>query len=157
MQIGSAVFCFLNQQRIRPSKMKKYASWATVLMVSSIGLALVPAWGDVIYEEQKKNTELAEKRVDYVLSQFESATAIMNAGDRAPPKSDADLWPHQIPTYNKLMEKVGKPTNVRIGSVCGWLCNGLKYGACMIGLMLLLPFAVVELVRVDRIHDGSSQ
>lgn len=139
MQLGAGICCFLNQRGIRPSKMKKYAGLAVAMMVSSLGVGLVPTWGKVIYEESNSYVKVAQTREKYVLSQFENPDA---------------LTKYEIPIFDRAMEDLEKPLNARISSIFGWFCLGVKYGAWIIGLMMLLPLAVVELICGKREPDG---
>ena len=139
MQLGAGICCFLNQRGIRPSKMKKYATLAVTMMVSSLGVGLVPTWGKVIYEESNAYVKVAEVREKYVLSQFDNPEA---------------LTKYEIPIFDRAMEDLEKPLNARISSIFGWFCLGVKYGAWIIGCILLLPLAVVELICGKREPDG---
>ena len=137
MQIGAAVFCFINRRGIRPSLIKKYSNWAGTLLMASVLVPVLPMWGKVIYEESNKHTELTTKRYKYVEGQF------------------GTMWTGFDQKNRELhMRKLKKPLNARISSIFGWFATGAKYVAWLGGVFLLLPMAIVELLCGKREREG---
>ena len=137
LQIGAAVLCFMNRRGIRPSLIKKYSNWAGTLMMVSVLVPVLPLWGKVIYDESNAHTELTTKRYKYVDSQF------------------GTMWTgFEVKNRELYMNKLEKPLNARIGSICGWFATGAKYVAWLGGIFLLLPLAIVELICGKREPDG---
>ncbi len=136
MHFSSALLCFINTRGKKPSLMKKYSSLATVLIVTSISAPVLPMWGKVILEECKNDKDRAQKRLDYVDSQF----GTIYTGTQATQKDMA-------------LNKVEKPMNAVIGAVCGWVMVGVKYVGWIGGVMILLPLGVVEIIAGTRERD----
>lgn len=133
MQIGAAVLCFINTLGRRPSQMKQFSNTAVMLVITSIAMPVLPAWGKVIWDECKDDHERAKKRLAYVESQF----GTIYTGNEATRQEQA-------------LNKVEKPYNAVISASCGWLMNGVKYVAWIGGLMILLPLGVIEIICGTR-------
>ena len=133
MQIGAAVLCFINTLGRRPSQMKQFSNTAVMLVITSIAMPVLPAWGKVIWDECKDDHERAKKRLAYVESQF----GTIYTGNQATQKELA-------------LNKVDKPHNAVISASCGWLMNGVKYVAWIGGLLILLPLGVIETICGTR-------
>ena len=133
MQIGAAVLCFINTLGRRPSQMKQFSNTAVMMMVTSLAMPVLPAWGKVIWDECKDDHERAKKRLAYVESQF----GTIYTGNEATKKELA-------------LNKVEQPHNAVISASCGWLMNGVKYVAWIGGLLILLPLGVIEIICGTR-------
>ena len=136
MQLTAAGFCLINTLGKRPSQMKKFANIAVMLTVTSIAMPVLPVWGKVIYEETVDDHARAQKRSDYVGSQF------------------GKIWTGaQMTQKNLALDKVEKPLNAVIGAVCGWLMTGVKYVAWLGGVLILFPLGITEMICGTREQD----
>lgn len=136
MQLGAAVFCFMNTLGKKPSQMKRFSSTAIMLIITSIAMPVLPVWGKVIYDECKDDHDRAKRRLAYVDSQF------------------GKIWTGQAATQkDQALNKVEKPINAVIGASCGWLMTGVKYVAWLGGLLILLPLGVFETICGTRERD----
>ena len=136
MQLGAAVFCFMNTLGKKPSQMKRFSNTAVMLIITSIAMPVLPVWGKVIYDECKDDHDRAKRRLDYVDSQF------------------GRIWTGQAATRkDQALNKVEKPINAVIGASCGWLMTGVKYVAWLGGLLILLPLGVIEAICGTRERD----
>jgi len=136
MQLAAAVLCLINSLGKRPSQMKKFASTATMLIVTSIAMPVLPVWGKVIYEQTIDDHDRAKKRHEYVASQF------------------GKIWTGTQATQKNLaLDKVEKPLNAVIGAICGWLMTGVKYVAWLGGILILFPLGITETICGTREQD----
>jgi hypothetical protein len=136
MQLAAAVLCLINSLGKRPSQMKKFASTATMLIVTSIAMPVLPVWGKVIYEQTIDDHDRAKKRHEYVASQF------------------GKIWTGTQATQKNLaLDKVEKPLNAVIGAICGWLMTGVKYVAWLGGILVLFPLGITETICGTREQD----
>jgi len=136
MQLAAAVLCLINSLGKRPSQMKKFASTATMLIVTSIAMPVLPVWGKVIYEETVDDHDRAKKRHDYVASQF------------------GKIWTGTQATQKNLaLDKVEKPLNAVVGAICGWLMTGVKYVSWLGGVLILFPLGITETICGTREQD----
>jgi len=136
MQLGAAVFCFMNTLGKKPSQMKRFSNTAVMLIITSIAMPVLPVWGKVIYDECKDDHDRAKRRLEYVDSQF------------------GTIWTgNQATQKDQALNKVEKPINAIIGASCGWLMTGVKYVAWLGGLLILLPLGVIEVICGTRERD----
>ena len=136
MQLGAAVFCFMNTLGKKPSQMKRFSSTAIMLIITSIAMPVLPVWGKVIYDECKDDHDRAKRRLEYVDSQF------------------GTIWTgNQATQKDQALNKVEKPINAIIGASCGWLMTGVKYVAWLGGLLILLPLGIFETICGTRERD----
>ncbi len=136
MQLGAAVFCFMNTLGKKPSQMKRFSNTAVMLIITSIAMPVLPVWGKVIYDECKDDNDRAKRRLEYVDSQF------------------GTIWTgNQATQKDQALNKVEKPINAIIGASCGWLMTGVKYVAWLGGLLILLPLGVIEAICGTRVQD----
>jgi len=138
LTVGSAVCCFINTRRIRPSLMKKYSNLAVSCMVAGVILSLVPAWGKVIYDETKSHHAKAKGRYDKVEGSLEKA-----------------YIGSQTARNEAKLAEVEKPTNAIINSTCGWMLSGVKYFAWIGGMLIVLPLSLVEILCGLREPDSA--
>ena len=136
MQLGAAVFCFMNGMGKRPSQMKNFANRAVMLMVVSLVVPVLPVWGNVIYEEVKNDHERSKQRREYVASNFGQIWTGQQQGEK-------DI----------VMNRYEKPVTAAVGATCGWLMTGVKYVSWIGGLLVLLPLGVIEIICGTREQD----